>query len=138
LNSATIGWATDEPATSLVDYGTTSSYGSSSPLDPTLVTNHSVALSGLAANTLYHYRVKSTDASGNPASSGDFTFSTAAIAQFPAGVNAYWQFNESSGTSTADATGHGNTGTLSSGATFASGYEANAVHFDGVNGAVRV
>ena len=43
-----------------------------------MVTSHSASLSGLAANTLYHYRVKSRDAAGNLATSGDFTFTTAA------------------------------------------------------------
>jgi hypothetical protein len=42
------------------------------------VTNHSVTLSGLTANTTYHYRVRSKDAAGNQAASGDLTFTTAA------------------------------------------------------------
>jgi len=37
-------------------------------------------VSGLLASTLYHYRVKSRDAVGNLAVSGDFTFTTAAPA----------------------------------------------------------
>jgi hypothetical protein len=77
-SGATIGWTTDVPATSQVDYGTTTSYGSSTTLDTTLVTSHSQALSGLQPGTLYHYRVRSTNASGSPAVSGDFTFTTAA------------------------------------------------------------
>src|SRR4029079_19270876 len=40
------------------------------------VTSHSVGLSGLAATTTYHYRVRSQDAAGNLAVSGDFTFTT--------------------------------------------------------------
>ena len=43
-----------------------------------MVTSHSQALSGLTANTLYHYRVKSKDAAGNLATSADFTFTTRA------------------------------------------------------------
>ena len=39
-----------------------------------MVTSHSQGLSGLTGSTLYHYRVKSKDAAGNPAVSGDFTF----------------------------------------------------------------
>ncbi len=64
-SSATIGWTTSEPATSQVQYGTTTSYGSSTALDPALLTSHSVALSGLAALTTYNYRVRSRDAAGN-------------------------------------------------------------------------
>ncbi|HET6464250.1 MAG TPA: fibronectin type III domain-containing protein, partial [Nitrospiria bacterium] len=75
---AVITWSTNEAATSQVDYGTTTAYGSSSTLNSSLVTGHSVTLSSLAASTTYHYRVKSSDAAGNPATSGDNTFTTSA------------------------------------------------------------
>jgi hypothetical protein len=77
-SGATITWTTDEASDSLVEYGTTTAYGSSSTLNSTMVTTHSVALTGLSGSTLYHYRVKSKDSSGNLATSGDFTFTTAA------------------------------------------------------------
>jgi hypothetical protein len=77
-SGATIGWTTNEAANSLVDYGSTAAYGSSSALDGSLVTSHSLALGGLAAGTLYHFRVRSTDGSNNAASSGDATFTTSA------------------------------------------------------------
>ncbi len=76
-SGATITWSTNETSDSQVDYGTTASYGSSSALDANLVTSHTRALSGLAASTTYHFRVKSRDAAGNLATSGDFTFKTA-------------------------------------------------------------
>ncbi|MDH7481597.1 MAG: family 10 glycosylhydrolase [Armatimonadota bacterium] len=79
--SATITWTTDEPATSQVEYGTTQNYGSQTPEDTSLVINHSVIISGLQPATLYHYRVKSKDASGNPAVSSDYTFTTAPASQ---------------------------------------------------------
>jgi RHS repeat-associated protein len=41
------------------------------------VTSHSQGLSGLTSDTLYHYRVKSRDATGNLGVSDDFTFRTA-------------------------------------------------------------
>ena len=75
---ATIGWSTDVPASSQVEYGTTTSYGSSTTLDPTLATSHSQALSGLQPGTQYHYRVRSANASGSLALSGDFVLTTAA------------------------------------------------------------
>lgn len=77
---ATIGWTTGEPATSQVQYGTSTGYGSQSALSSNLVTSHSVQLSGLQPNTLYHYRVLSRDADGNQAQSGDGTFTTTAAA----------------------------------------------------------
>src|SRR5207245_1541221 len=75
-SSATIAWSTNEPADSQVEYGTTTAYGSSTSLDPTRVTSHSQTLSSLSPSTPYHYRVKSKDAAGNAAVSGDFTFAT--------------------------------------------------------------
>ena len=76
--AVTIGWTTNEASDTQVEYGLTTSYGSSTTLNTSMVTSHSASLSGLAANTLYHYRVKSRDAAGNLATSGDFTFTTAA------------------------------------------------------------
>jgi hypothetical protein len=61
-----------------VDYGLTTSYGYQSTLAD-YATNHSVTLSGLTANTDYHFRVGSTDAAGNgPTYSNDCTFKTEA------------------------------------------------------------
>jgi hypothetical protein len=77
---ATISWSTDEAATTQVEYGTTTSYGSSTTLDATRGTSHTQQLTGLAAGTLYHYRVKSRDAAGNLATSADLTFTTGASA----------------------------------------------------------
>ena len=72
-----VGWLTNVPANSQIDYGTSAAYGSSTPLSTTSVTVHRVSLSGLAMSTLYHYRVRSTDAKNNQALSNDFTFTTA-------------------------------------------------------------
>jgi len=76
-NSVTITWTTNESATSKVDYGLTTSYGSTTALDSTLVTAHSVVLTGLAPNTTYNYRVRSIDAAGNERLGGNTTFRTA-------------------------------------------------------------
>ena len=59
-------------------YGTTTAYGSISPLNSSLVTSHSVNLTGLSASTAYHYQVLSQDAAGTLATSSDVTFTTAA------------------------------------------------------------
>jgi len=73
---AIITWSTDEGASSQVDYGTTSAYGSSTAKSTSLLTSHSRTLSGLSAATTYHYQVRSSDAEGNEAISGDGTFTT--------------------------------------------------------------
>ena len=75
-SGASITWTTDEQSTSQVEYGTTISYGTLTPLDSTLVTSHSVSLSSLSPNTTYHYRVRSKDAAGNEVVSSDIVFTT--------------------------------------------------------------
>jgi len=76
-STATITWTTDAVSSSQVQYGPTTSYGSLTPLDPNNVTSHSVTLSGLTFNTLYHYRVISANPSWPSATtSADFTFTT--------------------------------------------------------------
>ena len=74
--SATITWTTDEGSTTQVEYGLTTAYGSMTVLDTALVTSHTVSVSGLSQGTLYHFRVRSRDASGNERISADFTFTT--------------------------------------------------------------
>jgi hypothetical protein len=82
-SGATITWTTNVAANSQVEYGTTAAYGQTTPVNNTLVTSHSVALSGLTASTQYHFRVKSADGSGNQATSGDFTFTSSSGATPP-------------------------------------------------------
>ena len=132
---ATIGWSTNEPSDTQVDYGATSAYGSSSPLVSALLTSHSVSLSGLQASKLYHYRVKSRDAAGNLAISNDFTFTTVAPGS---GLVAAYGFNESSGTTASDASGNSNTGTTSGPTWNSQGKFGNALSFDGVNDYVTI
>jgi hypothetical protein len=78
LASATITWTSDELASSRVDYGATSAYGTAST-SAVLTTSHSVTVTGLTASTLYHFRIQSTDAASNTATSSDQTFTTSAV-----------------------------------------------------------
>ena len=71
-----INWSTDEPSDSQVEYGTSTSFGSNTPLDTVLATSHSLTLNSLSPNTPYFFRVKSHDAAGNLGNSGTFTFTT--------------------------------------------------------------
>jgi len=81
-NSATISWTTDRAATGNVNFGLTSSYGSTVG-SGALTTSHSISLLGLSCNTTYHYRVSSTDASGATSSGTDQTFTTTACVTGP-------------------------------------------------------
>jgi hypothetical protein len=75
-NSATITWTTDEPSTSQIEYGLSTTYGSLTPIDYNLVTVHSVKITGLSKSSIYNFRVRSKDAAGNEALSGNYTFTT--------------------------------------------------------------
>jgi len=73
--SATVTWTTNVSADSRVDFGTTSAYGLT-VTNATVVTSHSMNVTGLAPATTYHFKVTS-QANGSVASSGDLTFTTA-------------------------------------------------------------
>ena len=80
--AATISWTTDEPATSNIEYGPDTSYGYSfpSPSDTTAdKTGHSLTISGLSSNIIYHFKIKSTDNADNEAISEDYYFITTSI-----------------------------------------------------------
>src|SRR6185436_9909663 len=72
--SVTISWTTSEPATSQVEYGLTTDYGSLTTLDTTLTTSHTIILTGLSDKATYHFRVKSKDATGNLSNGTDGAF----------------------------------------------------------------
>ncbi len=74
-SSARVTWTTNESATSVIEYGTTTSYGSTSS-DSSFVTSHSLSLTGLTDGETYHFLVRSADASGNSNTSSDQTFTT--------------------------------------------------------------
>jgi glucose/arabinose dehydrogenase len=61
----TISWTTNEPADRQIEYGRTEAYGSSTPLDRTLKTQHSVTISGLARKATYYVQILSRDTNGN-------------------------------------------------------------------------
>jgi hypothetical protein len=74
--SALINFNTDVAARAFVEYGTTTSYGSSTIDDPVrFYTEHAIPLTGLTANTTYHFRVNAN--SNGTSQSADQTFTTA-------------------------------------------------------------
>lgn len=76
--TAVVFWQTSEPATGQVEYGADDSYGVSSPVNDSLQSSHRVKLSGLSGESVYHFRVLSSDEAGNEALSTDQVFTTAA------------------------------------------------------------
>lgn len=77
--SATLSWTTDVAATAVANYGTSTAYGTNTTTDSTYTqTSHSFDITGLTANTLYHWRPRSSAPSTNPVftNGGDQTFTT--------------------------------------------------------------
>lgn len=137
FSGATITWTTDELSNSQIDYGLTTAYGSTSPLDASLVLAHSVTLGGLSGNTVYHFRVRSSDAAGNLTVSGDFTFTTLAGDSPPAGLVSAYAYNEGTGTTAADASVNNSSGTLSGAAWSTSCRFGNCLFFNGTSNFVE-
>jgi hypothetical protein len=79
--TAEVIWATDEPATSQVEYGLAESYGEFTLVDTALVTEHSVLLRGLDAANHYHFRVRSVDIGDNETLSTGDVFTTATLGE---------------------------------------------------------
>jgi hypothetical protein len=131
--AATIAWTTDEVSDTQVDYGLSTSYGSTSDLNPSLTKSHSQSLSGLTANTTYHFCVKSKDASGNLATSADYTFKTANLPDLTTGLVAAYGFNEGKGSTVDDASGNSRTATLKNCSWTTSGKYGAALSFNGNN-----
>ena len=75
--TAVVTWSTAVAADSQVDYGPTTSYGNTTPLDGNRVTKHSVTISGLSAGTTYHFRVRSRDSDTVSAVGLDYAIATA-------------------------------------------------------------
>jgi hypothetical protein len=73
---AVIGWITNIPASSVVEYGTTPEYGSEVS-NSDYVTAHAMLLEGLDETTTYYYRVRSVTEAGIPGASDEGTFTTA-------------------------------------------------------------
>ena len=74
-NSCVITWTTTEASDSTVEFGTTTTYGSTAT-SATRVTAHSVTLTSLTPGTDYHFIVRSSDAAGNEAVSSDADLTT--------------------------------------------------------------
>ena len=80
-NSVMFTWLTNESATSKVFYSTSTpvNVNSTSTLNvasTTLLTNHSITIPALTANTLYHFVISSTDASNNTQITNEFNLTT--------------------------------------------------------------
>ncbi len=85
-NMALIYWETDEPADSVIEYGTGAT-DTTIDAQAGLRTKHNRTLTGLLPGTTYYFRVMGTDASSNgPSTSQKYSFTTAPLPQSQAPV----------------------------------------------------
>ena len=75
IDSCTLTWDTDEPATTFCEYGLSRNYTANAG-STELVTKHQVRLTGLQPNTTYYFICSSADARRNAAHLGHQTFQT--------------------------------------------------------------
>jgi len=88
------------------------------------------------ANGMHTLSARARDAAGNTTVSALLSVTVSNVQG--SGLTAGYAFNEVSGTTTADASGHGITGTLTNGPTFVAGKYGNAISLDGVNDFVNL
>lgn len=72
--TATVVWTSDKPSASQVEYGTTPAYGILSVFNSSMVSSHSVILTGLTPGSTYDAIAMSTDANGEVGRSANFSF----------------------------------------------------------------
>jgi hypothetical protein len=136
VTGAYVTWQTTTAANSRVDYGTTTAYGSN-VTNASSVTHHSLTITGLTANTSYHYKVTS-----GTTVSGDFTFTTAAnptgtVKTVKSSGGDYTSLNTCLSAASAGWTcltyNGATTGSISAGASGSAGSLATAQAYDAVN-----
>ena len=94
----------------------------------------SYADTAVVPSTTYRYRVRAVDASGNLGGySAVAEATTPAAPPPPSGLVGAWAFNEGSGATAADASGRGNTGTLSGASWTPQGRYGGALGFSGAS-----
>lgn len=77
-SSVVISWTTSKNTDAIINYGPTDSYVSSAT-NSTQTTAHSLTISGLTADSTYHYQLYCTDNLGQSVVTADNTFTTAKV-----------------------------------------------------------
>ena len=86
ITSAHLTWSTNEPATGVIDYALTplaNTTTTQTKTDNTLMSAHTIILTGLTPSTTYFYRAKSADANANIATTTQNSFTTLALDIMP-------------------------------------------------------
>ncbi len=90
--TASFTWKTDVPATTQVQYGLTTNYGSATPLDARLVRNHVATLAGLTPGATYYYRAISTASGQSLTQACQFSTITSLVTTQLFGLTQVWTY----------------------------------------------
>lgn len=90
--TATITWETATAATSQVEYGPTSTYGSATPFDGRLKQKHVATISGLSQGSNYFFKAISSNTEGTLIQECRFTTSTAENRTPIFGLTQIWKY----------------------------------------------
>ncbi|KRE32653.1 LamG-like jellyroll fold domain-containing protein [Paenibacillus sp. Soil522] len=135
-SSINLSWSAVTGATGYHVYVANSSAANAiyTKVNTDVITGTTFESKGLKSNTTYYYKVTAVNAVGE---SG---ISVIASAKTPnampdSSLIAWYKFDESSGTTTADSSGYGNSGTVNGGSntTWTAGKYENAINFGGTN-----
>jgi hypothetical protein len=77
--NVTLAWETRTSSTAQVLYGLTPAFGSATPFNGTLATNHSVTINGLEPKLPYYFRILSASGSTTNSADGEFTTTTLSV-----------------------------------------------------------
>jgi Phosphodiester glycosidase len=90
--TASFTWNTEVPATTQVQYGLTTNYGSATPLDARLVRSHVATLAGLTRGTNYYYRAISAASGQSLTQACQFSTITSLVTTQLFGLTQVWTY----------------------------------------------
>jgi hypothetical protein len=135
-----LAWTASTDDVGVTDYLIESCQGSgcSSFVQIALTPTTNYSHMGLGVSTSHSYRVRATDAAGNLGSYSNTASATTPAPTGPSGLVAAYGFDEGSGSSVTDASGNGNTGSVSGATWVAAGKFGKALQFNGTSARVNV
>jgi hypothetical protein len=128
--NTTLTWNSSAGATSYQLQVSTDVGFASMIVDQSSITATSFTLSGLTGSTLYYWRVRATNEGGVSLYSASWSFVTVGV---PSGLVAAYSFDEGTGTTAVDASGHGLSGTVKGATWTTQGRYHGALSFNGTS-----
>ncbi|WP_261301642.1 LamG-like jellyroll fold domain-containing protein [Paenibacillus andongensis] len=128
-NTISLSWNAVSGSLGYNIYRSTRFDGTYAKINSAPVSGTSYSSTGLDPDTIYYYKVGAAGGSASNAVSAQ----TGGTSVIDAGMMNWYKFDESSGTTTFDASGSGGSGAVNGGASWVNGYSGNAVDLDGTD-----